>query len=165
MANWHPVTPEAGLQPIETVSATQEHPLGKIIQAKHATYGSGEFIYLKGIGSTVAGSIVIYNDSFTTALMTSALDEPRPCAVAVGACVAGNYGWYQISGIAYTYKATALCLLKGARLGATAGAAVAAATGNQLAAAIVAIHASVTSTARAYVYVMLNRPHGPSDVS
>ena len=55
--------------------------------------------------------------------------------------------------------------LEGARIGATAGAAVAAASGNIIAGAIVAVHASVTGTARPYVYVMLGRPTGPSDLS
>lgn len=158
-------SPFLGCQPLTEISATAQHPLGTIIRARDPTYGEGEFIYLKGIGSTVAGSIVHYNDSFTTALTTTALDEPRSLAVAVGANVANKYGWYQISGLAYVYKATALCLLKGARMGATAGAAVVAATGNIIAGAIVAVHASVTGTARPYVYVMLGRPTGPSDLS
>lgn len=162
---WTISSPMLGTQPLDEISTTQQHPLGTIIKARDPVYGEGEFIYLKGVGSTVAGSIVIYENSFQTALMTSALDEPKPCAVAVGACVASRYGWYQIAGIAYVSKSSSLCLLRGARIGATAGAAVAAATGNQLHAAIVAIHASVVSPAEAFVYCMLNRPTGPSDLS
>lgn len=163
---WRISTPLLGVDVgLTTVDTVQRWPLGTIVQASDPTYGQGEFIYLKGIGSTVAGSIVHYNDSFTTALTTTALDEPRSLAVAVGACVASRYGWYQIGGIAYIYKATALCLLKGGRFGASAGAAIAAASGNIIAGAIVAIHASVTATARPYVYAMLGRPHGPSDLS
>lgn len=158
-------SPFLGCQPLTEISTTQQHPLGTIIRARDPTYGEGEFIYLKGVGSTVAGSIVHYNDSFQTALNTTALDEPRPLAVAVGACVASRYGWYQIAGIAYVVKSGSLCLLKGARIGVTAGAAVVVATGSIVQGAIVAVHASVISPARAYVYVMINRPTGPSDVS
>lgn len=162
---WTISSPLLGSQALDEISATAQHPLGTIIQARDPTYGQGEFIYLKGIGSTVAGSIVHYNDSFTTALNTTALDEPRPLAVAVGACVASKYGWYQISGIAYVSKSGSLCLLKGARIGVTSGAAVVVATGSIVQGAVVAIHASVVSPAEAYVYVMINRPTGPSDVS
>jgi hypothetical protein len=165
MTTWFITTPTLGLQPIEEISTVKNHPLGTIIEAKHATYGSAEFIYLQGIGSTVAGSVVHYNDSFLTALNTTALDEPRPLAVAVGANVASRYGWYQISGIAYVVKSGSLCLLKGARIGVTAGAAVVVATGSIVQGAIVAIHASVVSPAETFVYCMINRPMGPSDVS
>lgn len=154
-----------GHQPIATNSTTKNHPLGSIISATDPTYGSGEFIYLKGVASTVAGSIVVYDDSFQTALATSALDEPRPMAVSVAATVADEYGWYQISGIAYASKSGSLCLVKGGRFGVTAGAVVAAATGNLVNGAVVAVTASVVSPAEAYVYIMCNRPHGPSDLS
>lgn len=162
---WTISSPLLGSQPIDEISTTAQHPLGTIIRARDPTYGEGEFIYLKGIASTVAGSIVQYNDSFTTALNTTALAEPKPLAVAVGACVASRYGWYQISGIAYVSKSGSLCLLKGAHFGVTAGAAVAVATGSITQGACVAIHASVVSPAEAFVYCMLNRPTGPSDVS
>lgn len=155
----------AAHQPIADTSTTKNHPLGTIIQAQDPTYGSGEFIYLKGVGSTVAGSVVIYDDSYQTALATTALDEPRPLAVSVSANVANQYGWYQISGIAYAAKSGSLCLVKGGRFGVTSGAVVAAASGNLVNGAVVAITASVVSPAEAYVYIMMNRPHGPSDLS
>jgi hypothetical protein len=162
---WSFVDTRVGSQPIAEIADAARHPLGTILRASDPTYGEGEFIYLKGVGSTVAGSVVIYDDSFQTALATTALDEPRPLAVAVGANVANKFGWYQIGGIAYTAKSGSLCLAKGARLGATSGAAVAAASGNIISGAIVAVAASVISPARAYVYVMLQRPTGPSDLS
>lgn len=154
-----------GHQPIAETSTTKNHPLGTIIQASDPTYGNGEFIYLKGVGSTIAGSIVIYDDSFQTALATTALDEPRPLAVSVSANVANQYGWYQISGLAYAGKSGSLCLVKGGRFGVASGLVVAAATGNQVNGAVVAITASVVSPAEAYVYIMCNRPTGPSDLS
>lgn len=84
-------------QAINETSTTQKHPLGTIVRAKDPTYGSGEFIYLKGIGSTVVGSWVTYNVTpGTTALL--APNAIGPVAVAMSANVASQYGWYQISG-------------------------------------------------------------------
>jgi len=58
----------------------------------------GEYIFLKGVASTVAGSWVTYdsNDEYqTTLLATGALGS---VAVAQAATVAGKYGWYCIWG-------------------------------------------------------------------
>lgn len=88
-----------GAQPIATTETTAStvHALGDIVQAKDPTYGSGEFIYLKGVANTVVGSWVTYNlDDFTTTLL--AANAIGPVAVAMSANVASQYGWYQISG-------------------------------------------------------------------
>lgn len=86
-----------GSQPIATNSTTQKHPLGTIVVATDPTYGSGEFIYLKGLNSTAIGEWVTYNtDDFSTTLL--AANAIGPVAVAMSACVTGEYGWYQISG-------------------------------------------------------------------
>ena len=78
-------------------SSTQSLPLGSIVQGIDETYGSGEFIYLKGVANTVVGSWVTYNaDDFSTALL--AANAIGPVAVAMAATVADEYGWYQISG-------------------------------------------------------------------
>ena len=92
-----PTNPIIGLQPIAEVSSTQQHPLGMIVQAYDETYGAGEFVYLKGVASTVVGSAVTYNmDDGTTALL--AANAIGPVAVAMSANVASQYGWYQIGG-------------------------------------------------------------------
>lgn len=70
--------------------------LGDIVRAVDETYGAGEFIYLKGLDTTVAGSWVTYNDSFQTKLV--AAGDVGPVAVAMSACVTDEYGWYQIQG-------------------------------------------------------------------
>ncbi len=153
-----------GAQPIDEVSTTARHPLGYIVQGVDPTYGAGEFIYLRGIGSTVTGSIVNYDAAFLTALHTSALDKPKPLAIAMGAIVADRWGWYQISGQAIVVKSNALSLAAGEAIGATAGAAVVVATGSILNGMIVAAVASAV-TASTSVRVMINRPHDTSDVS
>lgn len=71
--------------------------LGDIVTAVDPTYGTGEFIYLKGLDTTAVGSWVTYNtDDFTTTLLVA--DASGPVGVAMSANVTGNYGWYQISG-------------------------------------------------------------------
>jgi hypothetical protein len=91
------LNPSLGYQKIADTSTTQNHPLGTIVRASDPTYGEGEFIYLKGIGSTVVGSWVTYNVSpGVTALL--APNAIGPVAVAMSANVASQYGWYQISG-------------------------------------------------------------------
>lgn len=97
-------TPELGWQPIGQSSATQKHAIGTVIKGVDPTYGEGEFIYLLGVASTVVGSVVTYNGNSTgtptgqTALAPSTANLAQPLAVAMGANLAANYGWYQISG-------------------------------------------------------------------
>jgi hypothetical protein len=87
----------AGSQPIATTSTVQNHPFGTIVEAVDPTYGSGEFIYLKGVGSTIVGSWVSYSpDDWSTLLL--APNAIGPVAVAMSANVASQYGWYQIGG-------------------------------------------------------------------
>ena len=45
-----------GSQPIADTSTTKNHPLGTIVTAVDPTLGGGEFIYLKGVASTVVGT-------------------------------------------------------------------------------------------------------------
>lgn len=97
----------AGAQPIANNSTVQKHALGTIVRGTDPTYGEGEFIYLVGVASTVVGAWVIYNaTTWQTALGTTTNAENKgvPVAVAMSACVASEYGWYQISGNAVMKK-------------------------------------------------------------
>jgi hypothetical protein len=88
------------LQAIAEVSTTQQHPLGTIVTAFDETYGSGEFIYLKGVASTVVGSAVTYNlEDGTTTLLAADAIGPVGFAMSV-TDAATDFGWYQISGVA-----------------------------------------------------------------
>jgi hypothetical protein len=102
--DWSPINSLGGLQLIDATDTVQNHPIGTIIQAFHATYGSGEFIYLKGVAACAVGSWVTYalDDGQTALLAANAID---PVAVSMSACVLNNFGWFQISG-----KAVGLCL-------------------------------------------------------
>jgi hypothetical protein len=93
-----PTNPIIGLQPIVEVSSVQQHPLGMIVQAVDETYGAAEFVYLKGVASTVVGSWVTYNaDDGTTALLAANAIGPVGVAMSANAA-ATTFGWYQISG-------------------------------------------------------------------
>jgi hypothetical protein len=86
-------------QAIDATSTTQNAPIGTIVTAVDVAataYGIGEFIYLKGVASTTVGDFVTIADNHTTALAVA--DGVGQVALAMSACVASNYGWYQISG-------------------------------------------------------------------
>jgi hypothetical protein len=87
-------------QAIDATSTDKENDLGTIVQARDSAdtdYGVGEFIYLKGVASTVVGSIVTYSpDDFSTTLASA--NGVGPIATAMSINVASQYGWYQISG-------------------------------------------------------------------
>ena len=95
-----------GWQPIASISSTQNHDLGTIVEAVDPTYGHGEFIYLKGVASTAVGSWATYgmDDGQTTLTVANA---KGPLGVAMAACTSGAYGWYQIQGKAQALLASA----------------------------------------------------------
>ena len=100
----------AGAQPIADTSTVQNHPTGKIVTAKDPTLGEGEFIYLKGVASTVVGDVVTYvaSTGVTARSSTSGVvNGGAPVAVAMSANVASQWGWYQVAGDA-TIKKTAV---------------------------------------------------------
>lgn len=93
-------TDRLGLQPIAATDTTQNHPLGTCVDATDPTYGAGEFIYLKGVASTVVGSLVTYDQNLATTTLAPATGGVGSVAVAMSANVANQYGWYQIAGAA-----------------------------------------------------------------
>jgi len=100
MSKFVPVNGLVIPQAIDETSTTQLLPLGTRVKAydvASTAYGEGEFIYLKGVASTVLGSIVTYaqDDGSTALLVANAID---PVAVSMSDNVASSYGWYQIFG-------------------------------------------------------------------
>lgn len=88
-------------QPIAETLTVKKHDLGTIVRAKDPTFGAGEFIYLKGVASTVVGSLVQYDENLgTTTLAPATGGHSGPLAVAMSANVANQFGWYQIAGAA-----------------------------------------------------------------
>ena len=148
-----------GAQPIADTSTTQQHALGTVVRATSPTYGEAEFIYLKGVASTIVGSVVNYSTtSWTTALQVAGTNLPRPVAVAMSANVADQYGWYQISGVAVVAKtASSMDADIAVGLSGTAGKIGATTTGNEIAGCLTT---GATATAAATTTsVIINRPH------
>lgn len=170
-ANWTITEPEAGFQPITAFSAvsTPQHPAGTIVRAYDSTtstttgaQGAGEFIYLQGVASTVAGSLVTYNPATgVTVLAPTTANKTTPFAVAMSANVlATTWGWYQIAGVAVIAKTTikvnpavAIYVTGSGQITSTA------ASGKQVTNAVSANAATVAS-ATTTVLVTINRPGG-----
>ena len=150
----------AGLPLITTTGSTQAVPLGTIVRAKDNTLGAGEFIYLKGVGSTVVGSLVVYDpNQLTTTLAPNTANLTNPVAVAMSANIANQYGWYQIAGVASIKKtATRVSPASAIYLSGTAGRVMAtAASGKQLQ-NTVSVNSATVATATSTVLVLINRP-------
>ena len=99
----------------DVVDATQKHRLG----TRRRSVNNKEFIYLKGVGSTVAEDFVVFDENFATTRAIA--DEVGPVAVAMAAVDATTeYGWYQIYGVATGDTAT-VAADKALYLTATAG--------------------------------------------
>ena len=151
------VTMANGSSAVPTPPAT----LGQVARAFDPTYGEGEFILLVGVASTVVGSLVSYNaTTYQTALSANTANLAGPVAVAMSACTAGLFGWYQIGGLAVIKKtAVAVSPQVAVYQSATTGRIMAtAASGKQILGARAANLASVTSTTST-VIVSINRPH------
>ena len=159
-------TPIAGFQPIAVTDTTQNHAVGTIVTGTDPVYGGAEFIYLKGVASTVVGSVVTYNTtSGTTTLAAAGTNKPQPVAIAMSANVANQWGWYQISGVAVVAKAATVSLAAGVAVGVrSTGVINATASGKEVEGALVAAVASAAS-GRTTVQVVVNRPNMQGRVS
>jgi hypothetical protein len=78
----------------------QNFPFGFKVRAFDPIHGYGEFIYLQGVASTVAGSASPTIRHWVTTLDAATANDGSPIAFAVAPCVAGLFGWYQVSGTA-----------------------------------------------------------------
>jgi hypothetical protein len=80
----------------------------------------------------------------------------------MSACVASEYGWYQISGESVMKKTATVSFAAAAPVGAGSGLAIAVVTGLVVEGALVAVVASA-KTGSTSVRVMINRPTGPGE--
>lgn len=156
--------PEAGYQPIAVTDTIKRQPLGTIVSATDPVYGSGEFIYLPGVVSTIVGSMVVWNGNttgtptFQTTLAASTAGQGRPVAFAMSANVASQYGWYQITGNAVA--ATNGTLATGPGSLYTAGSGTVTSSQANGAQVLGAINVTATGTpATAQAVIEINRPH------
>lgn len=153
---------EIGGQAIADTSTTQNHPLGKIVHATDGAtsnnLGSGEFIYLLGVASTVVGSLVTWHPTtYQTALAPVGANKPQPIAVAMSANVASQYGWYQISGLAVAKKTSAISFAAGVAVGVkTTGLPASTGSGKEIQGCLTAAAAAGGATT---VTLSIQRPH------
>lgn len=141
-----------------TVPTPPMYP-GMIVTGRDPTYGGGEFILLKGVGSTAVGSVVTYNQTtFQTALAAVGTNLPQPIAIAMAATGATSWGWYQIAGLAIAAKTVgSASLASNAAVGVqTIGLLTVSSTGTEVEGALVAVLATASA---ATVQVVINRPH------
>lgn len=79
------------------IDTAARNPLGMVVQGVDASGAFAEYIYLKGVASTIAGSVVTYTPSTgVTALIVA--DASGPVAIALAATVAATFGWYGLTG-------------------------------------------------------------------
>jgi hypothetical protein len=78
------------------VSSTARNAVGLVIAGVDDFGNLAEFIYLKGVASTIAGSVVTYDHAGVTTLIVA--DASGPVAIALSATVASTFGWYAITG-------------------------------------------------------------------
>lgn len=97
-ANWKIAENRVGQTLIQGVDSVQAVPLGTRVRAFDASYGAGEFIYLKGVTDCAVGSVVlIAPDDWSTSL--AAANDVGKLAVAVAAVDADTkFGWFQVYG-------------------------------------------------------------------
>jgi len=88
--------------PLTQLDTTALYALGSKVMDK----SGNEYIYLLGVASTVAGDAVTYNGAYATTRLVA--NGKGPVAIAMGACVASTYGWYQVRGLATGITLTAV---------------------------------------------------------
>ncbi len=158
---FYSVDHQIGVSVLTDTNTTALNTLGSIVKGRDDSYGEGEFIYLLGVGSTVAGSVVTYNTStWQTTLSPTTGANGAPIAVALSANVASQYGWYQISGVA-TVKKTAVKINPDVKLyvSGTAGRLYATASAGKLVQGAKSANLATVVSATSTVLVMLDRPH------
>jgi len=93
--------PSVDLRSVDTVARVA---IGTILKGFDDLLGEGEFMYLPGVAGTLAGDHVLFDlapgAATTTRSTTGNANTGQPSAVAVAAVGAGQYGWYQVSGVA-----------------------------------------------------------------
>lgn len=146
----------AGAQAIDVTSDVQKHPLGTIVTATDPTYGQGEFVYQKGVASTVVGDCVVFNQSAGSTTRTVAGSKGM-VGFAMSANVANQWGWYQVSGVAVANVLASFASAADVYVTATAGSLDDAVVAGDLIAGCVSVSAIGTPTAGTAL-LQINRP-------
>ncbi len=86
-------------QGIDEIASSAKMPVGSIVRAYDCSLGQAEFIYGKGVASCAVGSVCSFDEAGQASLAVG--DAKGRIGVAMSACVADKYGFFQISGKAY----------------------------------------------------------------
>lgn len=101
MPTWNIKTPRIGAQPIADRSTTAKHQLGEIVQAEDigsSAFGSGEFIYVKGVSSATKYEFAGINADDGTVTRAIANGIYPVVGTLQSTLTASYYGWAQITG-------------------------------------------------------------------
>lgn len=79
--------------PLTQIDTVQAYTFGSRVQDKSCN----EYIYLKGVASTIVGSWVTYDELGVTTLLVTNAKGPVAVAMAITDSTS-EYGWYQIAG-------------------------------------------------------------------
>lgn len=81
----------------QAIHASKRFRLG----TKKRSIDGKEFIYLKGVASLAVGDAVVFDESGTSARLSTSTAVAQPVAVAMAANTSSsNYSWFQIYGLA-----------------------------------------------------------------
>jgi hypothetical protein len=154
-----------GLPAIGEVDSAARSPAvpGMFAHAVDPVLGGGEFVYLPGVAGVTAGTLVTYNQTGVGGILSNGTTHGAPVAVAMAAIGAGQYGWFQVSGLANVNKSTSAAAVAGHGVGVSAtpgvgadvGAPVSPLASGTLSGAVVAAGALATA---AQMQVQLSRP-------
>lgn len=128
---------------------TKEYKLGERVRDNIGN----EYIFLKGVASTAAGSFASWDNAYATALL--AANAVGCVGVAKAAIVANKYGFYQIYGINEEASTDTIAADKQLYIDGTAGRADDAAVAGDLIVGAVSMTADTSNVAT----VMLNYPY------
>ena len=152
-------------------SAARVLPIGLIVRGADtaSTKTAGEFIYLPGVASLAAGSLVVYNPlapSVTLAPHTANLNEPLAVSMTANTATT-SYSWYQISGVAKIAK-TAAKINPGPvalYLSATAGSVSSTASAGKQVVNCTAVNAATVLSAAATISALIQRPFAQGQIT
>lgn len=128
------ISPFAGTQPFNdwfVPDTSARHALGTVVDAVDPFWGQGTFMYVKSADAILKGSVVMWDEVFSSTLLPSAVTQGFPWGVAMAPMASGVYGWIQLAGRA-VYKTNATVAADGVMAIAAAGILGATATGKQV---------------------------------
>lgn len=144
-----------------TIDPVAVVPVGTMALWFEDTLGPAELIYLPGVAALTANDVVEYDLTPGAQLIVrhsnaTASNSGRPIAVALAPVLAGQFGWFQISGVAVV-NATAASAVGAVNATATAGSVNSAAdAGDQILNA--RLTTAVGTPAAGKAYMTMQRP-------